>query len=606
MIGIARAFAFALVLVGCRQALGIPGQFDTPGCGDTGACYVVSGRVIGVERTSQPVAIDLGDLESMAPATDGAFTFEYGIKDHAPYLVTASPNCFVEHDQGVVEGSDVSDVEVYCDGLVSLDPLSFSAPLELDPAFRPSVLAYTARASLLTQQVALVARPTYDTGIVTSVSLGETPVTGSDGVYGPVPTASSSFFVTLDESSWGDHVYEVTLDPSELPAEFGYGKALASESREQFGAALASEGDVLVVGAPYAGDGGRVTVFRRSNRAFMLEAELRAPGSAPGDRFGAAVAIAGSVIVIGAPGSGTAKGAVYTSTRAAGSWSAVTALVPASSTAGDRLGTAVAIAGTTPVAGAPGTNGGVVHVFASTPRTLVSPEASPGDRFGASVAATATSIIVGAPGEDSSRGGIQTTLPLATDELYPDAGAVYLYSVAGELEAYLKPAVTGAGDQFGTSVATTAQLIAVGAPLADVTGPVTGGAYLFAHSTGWAQTALIPPPSPAATGDGFARSVALAGHVLVIGAPFEDSADERVLDTGAAHVYGLTPAGTLLGDALAMRASRADSGDFFGAALALTNDSLVVGAPLEDSPADGWNGPQGNGASDAGAVFAFR
>ena len=147
----------------------------------------------------------------------------------------------------------------------------------LDPAFRPSVLAYTARASLLTQQVALVARPTYDSGIVTSVSLGETPVTGIDGIYGPVPTASSSFFVALDERSWGDHLYEVTLDPSELPAEFGYGKAPVSAPREQFGTAVASDGDVLVVGAPHAADGGRVTVFRRHNRAWAIEAELRAP-----------------------------------------------------------------------------------------------------------------------------------------------------------------------------------------------------------------------------------------------------------------------------------------------------------------------------------------
>ena len=308
--------------------------------------------------------------------------------------------------------------------------------------------------------------------------------------------------------------------------------------------------------------------------------------------------------MIGAPGTGSAKGAAYTSALVAGSWSAATALVPASSTAGDRFGAAVAIAGATPIVGAPGAGGGVVHVFASSPRVVVSPRPGAGDRFGASLAATATQIVVGAPGEDSSRGGIQTALPLDTDELYADAGAVYVYLLAGDFEAYLKPAAPGAGDQFGTAVATTAQLVAAGAPLADAAGPVTGASYLFARAPAWAQTALISPPSPDATGDGFGRS--RSRRVLAIGAPFEDSADERVLDTGAAHVYGLTPAGTLLGEALAIRASRADAGDFFGTALALTLDSLVVGAPLEDSAAVGWNGSQGNGAGDAGAVYAFR
>jgi hypothetical protein len=73
--------ALVLVATGCRQALGIPGQFDTPGCGEIGACYTVSGRVIAIHPTSEPVAIDLGDLESITPTADGEFTFAYGIKD---------------------------------------------------------------------------------------------------------------------------------------------------------------------------------------------------------------------------------------------------------------------------------------------------------------------------------------------------------------------------------------------------------------------------------------------------------------------------------------------------------------------------------------------
>lgn len=595
----------ALATAGCRQALGIPGDFVTPGCADGEECFSISGRVTGTTRTSEAVAIHLGDFESVTPTGDGAFTFTYGIADRAPYLVTASPNCFVVNEQGLVDGAGIDNVEVYCDGLASFDPLTFSAPLELDPAYSPAVEVYRARASLLTQQLSLVARPTYETGVVTSVALGERAIPpAGEHRFGPITAEGSSFFIDLDEPSWGNLRYEIQLDTTETPAEFGYGKAPASEPRARFGSAIASDGDLTVVGSPLAPGGGRVTIFRRTNRSWTMEGELQAPAPSDGDQFGASVAISGTTIVIGAPHTGAAKGAAYTSTGSPSGWSAPAALIPPASTLGDQLGAAVAIAGSTIVVGAPGANAGAgrAFVFGGAAVTLVAPNAGAGDRFGASVAINGSRIAVGAPGEDSLRSGIQLATPLEHDELYSDAGAVYVFASSGAFEAFVKPAGTSAGDEFGAAVALGSDLLAVGAPLADFAAPAGGAAYLF-DVTPWIETTRLGPPAPNAMGDNFGRAVAIAGSVLAVGAPYEDSADEAILDTGAAYLFAVTPAP---GEPKAIRASRADSGDFFGSALALSLDCVVVGAPFEDSASDNWNGNQGNGAGDSGAVYAFR
>jgi hypothetical protein len=55
-----------------------------------------------------------------------------------------------------------------------------------------------------------------------------------------------------------------------------------------------------------------------------------------------------------------------------------------------------------------------------------------------------------------------------------------------------------------------------------------------------------------------------------------------------------------------LKASNADSGDRFGSAITLSQDTLVVGAPNEASKATGVDGNQGsNNSADAGAAYVF-
>jgi cysteine-rich repeat protein len=123
--------------------------------------------------------------------------------------------------------------------------------------------------------------------------------------------------------------------------------------------------------------------------------------------------------------------------------------------------------------------------------------------------------------------------------------------------------------------------------------------------------------SNADAGDEFGSSVALSadGLFLAVGSPREASAatgasgnqqDQSAKNAGA--VYLFVRNGTTWSQQAYLKASNTDAGDFFGDAVALSADgsSLVVGAPQEDSSSAGVNGDQGdNSVTDSGAAYVF-
>ena len=108
-------------------------------------------------------------------------------------------------------------------------------------------------------------------------------------------------------------------------------------------------------------------------------------------------------------------------------------------------------------------------------------------------------------------------------------------------EAYLKPAAVGpvgqGGHFFGASVAVSGDTVAVGAnhESSDTKGVNTtpndgaassGAVYVFTRNSGvWSQQAYVKPSTIGATqtGDNFGFSVALSGDTMVVGANGEDS-----------------------------------------------------------------------------------
>ncbi|MBK8171582.1 MAG: hypothetical protein IPK60_14710 [Sandaracinaceae bacterium] len=123
--------------------------------------------------------------------------------------------------------------------------------------------------------------------------------------------------------------------------------------------------------------------------------------------------------------------------------------------------------------------------------------------------------------------------------------------------------------------------------------------------------------SNAQAGDRFGETIALSndGTTLVVGAPFEDSAatgingnqsSNAAADSGAVYVFIRT--GDTWTQEAYIKASNTQASDNFGHGVALSADgnTLVVGAPGEDSNATGINGNQANNSANvAGALYAF-
>ncbi|NKI36028.1 hypothetical protein HFP89_12730 [Wenzhouxiangella sp. XN79A] len=128
-------------------------------------------------------------------------------------------------------------------------------------------------------------------------------------------------------------------------------------------------------------------------------------------------------------------------------------------------------------------------------------------------------------------------------------------------------------------------------------GRVEGPLYVKAINTG--------------AGDFFGRSVAADGDTFVVAAPLESSAsaddpsDDSLTSSGSVHVYVREPDGDWQHQAF-LKADNAGSGDTFGSAVALSGDTLVIGAAGEGSAASGVDGNgSDNTAPGAGAVYVF-
>lgn len=147
---------------------------------------------------------------------------------------------------------------------------------------------------------------------------------------------------------------------------------------------------------------------------------------------------------------------------------------------------------------------------------------------------------------------------------------------AASLQARLAAPDGAFGDQLGRSVAISGNTALAGAVFDDVgTNADQGSATVFVRNAGgWtAQFQLIAPDG--ATGDRFGRSVALAGDTAVVGADGDD--------TGRGAVYVFVRSGTTWFPQPRIVAPDRERGDFFGNAVALVGDTLLIGANGDDN-----------------------
>ena len=163
------------------------------------------------------------------------------------------------------------------------------------------------------------------------------------------------------------------------------------------------------------------------------------------------------------------------------------------------------------------------------------------------------------------------------------------------------PDATGdAHDGFGAAVALSGDTAAVGAPADDFEDVRDAGAVHVYVRDGraWIEQGYLTAAQKAPW-DRFGSSLALDGDTLVVGGDrFNDNSS--ALDRG--DVYVFVRVGTTWTEQAHLLASNAQVGDGFGIAVAISGDTLVVGAPLEDS---NGSSQSNNGATDAGAAYVF-
>lgn len=127
--------------------------------------------------------------------------------------------------------------------------------------------------------------------------------------------------------------------------------------------------------------------------------------------------------------------------------------------------------------------------------------------------------------------------------------------------------------------------------------------YTLTVSRGYQDAYL--KASNAEAEDRFGEGLAISGNTLVVGAITEDSdgtspQDNRVVNSGAVYVF-VRDGSTWIQQAY-LKAAHPGENDWFGASVAISGDTLVVGAPFDDS-----NGTSETDESlfDSGAAYVF-
>jgi hypothetical protein len=165
-------------------------------------------------------------------------------------------------------------------------------------------------------------------------------------------------------------------------------------------------------------------------------------------------------------------------------------------------------------------------------------------------------------------------------------GVVITPAGAGQQTARLTAWDAQAGDGFGWSVALGDQVALVGAPTQGID-PGAGSAYLYHTLTG--APLFTFAASDATAGDRFGASVAISHNTALIGATFGGS-DQSAL-AGAAYLFDVNT-----GDEM-FKLSPVDSEalDGFGASVAIGSAAAIIGAPADNTAA----------GVDAGSAYVF-
>lgn len=366
-------------------------------------------------------------------------------------------------------------------------------------------------------------------------------------------------------------------------------------SYDNFGSSVAFSGDTVLIGADSKTvDGqtpaGTAYVFTRSGTTWSQQAEIPDPDAANGDRFGAWVALSGDTALICAPnktvGDQTRIGAVYVYTRSGTIWTQQAVLTASDATSGDGFGSSVALADGTALIGTPGHEvggqffAGAVYVFTQS-GTDWSQQAEIGDPEPVEGDLFGSSVAL-----DGDTALIGAPSSFAGGQ--SSAGAVYVFQGAGaswSQQARLVDPDGSTTEKFGSALALCGDTALVGALNTTVNGqPPKGAAFVYGGSgSTWTRQAVLTDPNIGGD-DGFGAAVALSADAAVVGAP--NTWDHNTVYpqyVGTAYLFA--GSGTSWSAPTEMMAGDTrKQGDNYGSWAAIEGDTVLIGAEWKTIP----------------------
>ena len=320
--------------------------------------------------------------------------------------------------------------------------------------------------------------------------------------------------------------YPLTIDPV-----FSFQQKLVAPdgaAHDNFGVAVALSGDTAVIGASLDDFGvpdlGSVYVFVRNGAAWTFQQKLTAYDGWAFDEFGKAVAIDGNTLVVGAPSDNSTTqvdvGSAYVFTRSGGFWSFQQKLTAFDGSESDGFCGKIALSGNTLVVSADvddvgaQTDQGSAYVFTlngafwSFQQKLTALDGAAGDHFGSALALSGNTLAVGAFWDNVGA--------------HLKQGSVYVFTRNGTAwteQQRFSASDGAAGDQFGSAIALSGYNMVVGASGDTIGGePFQGSAYLFSfNGAAWAEQQKFTA-SDGAWYEYFGSAVALSGYNLMVGA----------------------------------------------------------------------------------------
>lgn len=364
---------------------------------------------------------------------------------------------------------------------------------------------------------------------------------------------------------------------STAPTGSLYPAAASVANSENQGHVLAADGALLAVGSPFADNGsGRVKIHSASSGAVLHL--LANPSPSASEHFGASVALAGNLVVVGSPGESGAEnqaGSVFVYDLSSPTpTQPVRTLAAPGSPADRQFGRSVAIHGNRVVVGAYNSDvatPGAAFVFdlaSPTPEVashvLTNPAGIAGDAFGCAVAISGDRVAVSAARRNTG---------------FYASGAVFIYHLTGgtpEVPAITVPALNPVEHgYFGMAIDLDGNRLVVGASNDDTAAADGGSVYSFDLGSGTTAVLEHSFTAPASSGRSrFGQSVAVSGNWIIVGMP---GLDDPYVGAGGACVFNLTSP-TPTTPAWILDSPAADCCFGFGESVAASNGKFMVGA----------------------------